>query len=240
MHQTLLGIVALIKLKLDVGFSYVLPGKIQSDRLEGEFGIYRQNSGGNYCISTYQDFSGLKLQRLKLYHQLEMSEKLHVAINDECCQSLIENDEDLQILDSCFEISSKLSTLEKSTLYYISGYVAFKEMCAVDVPEIQGQESEFLKQISRRRLGHPPAELYDLSQYFFAFFKTREKKCCSKLFLEAYETIYEVTHFKSDNIQSILRRFNNCFYKSFANDLNDKLKRFKDEKKMKQRRICSR
>ena len=113
-------------------------------------------------------------------------------------------------------------------------------MCAVDVPDIQGQESEFLKQISRGCLGHPPAELYDLSQYFFAFFKTREKKCCSKLFLETYETIYEVTHFKFDNIQSILRRFNNCFYKSFANDLNDKLKCFKDENKIKQRCICSR
>ena len=241
LHETLLGIVALIKLKLVDGFSYVLPSKIQSDRLEGEFGIYRQSSGENYCISTYQVFIGLKLQRLKLYHQLEMSEKLHVAINDECCQSLIENDEDLQILDSCFEISSKLSTLEESTLYYISGYVAFKEMCTVDVPEIQGQESElFLKQISWGRLGHPPAELYDLSQYLFAFFKTRETKFYSKLFLEAYETIYEVTHFKFDNIQSISRRFNNCFYKSFANDLNDKLKRLKDEKKIKQRRICSR
>ena len=176
LHQTLLGIVALIKLKLDVRFSYVLPSKIQSDRLEGEFGIYRQSSGGNYCISMYQVFSGLKLQRLKLYHQPEMSEKLHVAINDECCQSLFENDEDLQILDSC------LSTLEKSTPYYISGYVTLKEMCAVDVPEIQGQESEFLKQISRGHLGHPPAELYDLSQYLFAFFKTGEKECCSKLF----------------------------------------------------------
>ena len=151
-----------------------------------------------------------------------MSEKLHVAINDKCCQSLIENNEDLQLLDSCFEISSKLSTLVKSTLYYIR----LCQYVQLDVPEIQGQESEFLKQICRGRLGHPPAELYDLSQYLFAFFKTREKKCCSKLFLEAYET----THFKFNNIQSILGRFNNCFYKSFANDLNDKLKHIKDEK----------
>ena len=96
-----------------------------------------------------------------------MSEKLQIAVNDECCQSLIENDEDLQILDSCFEISSKLSTLLS-----IYPAVAFKEMCAVDVPEIQGQESEFLKQISRGRLGHQPAELYDHSQYLSAFFKT--------------------------------------------------------------------
>ena len=61
---------------------------------------------------------------------------------------------------------------------------------------------------------HPQAELYEMSQYLVAFFQTREKKCCSKLFLEAYETI----QFKFDNI---LRRFNNCFVKAFSCDLND-------------------
>ena len=62
LHQTLLGLITLIKYKLDVGFKYVLPGHDQSDRLEAEFGIYRQISGGNYCISTYQVYNGLKLQ----------------------------------------------------------------------------------------------------------------------------------------------------------------------------------
>ena len=235
LHRTLTGIVALIKLKLDIGFSYVLPGKYK-DRIEGEFGIYRQNSGENYCISMYQVFNNLKLQQIKLYHQLQMSEKLYVTTPDDCCSSLKDNDEDLEILDSCFESSSHQSDLEISTLYYIPGYVAFKENCAVNVEEIQGNDSEFLNKVSRGRLGHPPAELYDLSQYLFAFFKTLEKKCCCKLFLEAYETIYEAIQFNFDDILSILRRFNNCFFKAFSRDLNDKLKRAKDEKKIKQRR----
>ena len=55
LHRTFTGIVALIKLKLDIRFSYVLP--VKSDRIEGEFGIYRQNSSGNYCIFTYQVFN---------------------------------------------------------------------------------------------------------------------------------------------------------------------------------------
>ena len=76
------GLVAHIKYKLDVGFKYVLPGKYQSDRIEAEFGIYRQSSGENYCISTYQVYNGLKLQRIKLYHQLEISEKLHISVSD--------------------------------------------------------------------------------------------------------------------------------------------------------------
>ena len=119
----------------------------------------------------------------------------------------------------------------KSTLYYISGYVAFKEGCSVDIQEIQGDDSEFVSKVVRGRLGHPPSELHDLSQYLFAFFKTREKKCCSKLFLDAYQMIYDATNFAFDNISSILRRFNNCFFKAFANNINDKLKRFKDDKK---------
>ena len=61
LHRTLTGIVVLIKLKLDIGSSLVLPGKVQSDRKEGEFSIYRKNRGENYCISMYQVFNSLKL-----------------------------------------------------------------------------------------------------------------------------------------------------------------------------------
>ena len=124
-------------------------------------------------------------------------------------------------------------SLEKSTLYYISGYVAFKEGCSVDIQEIQGDDSEFVNKVSRGRLGHHPSELYNLSQYLFAFFKTREKKCCPKLFLDAYQMIYDTTNFEFDNISSILRRFNDSFFKeAFANNINDKLKRFKDDKRL--------
>ena len=60
-HQTLVGIVDLIKTLLSQGHQYVLPGKISSDRTEGEFGIYRQSSGGNFLISAEQVFSRLQL-----------------------------------------------------------------------------------------------------------------------------------------------------------------------------------
>ena len=36
LHQTLTGLVELIKVLLEVNFPYVLPGKIPSDSLEGE------------------------------------------------------------------------------------------------------------------------------------------------------------------------------------------------------------
>ena len=67
---TLRGIVALAKLLLQRGFTYVMLGQVQSDRIEGEFGMYSQKAGGNYYISIDQVLNGLRLQRLKLYTQL--------------------------------------------------------------------------------------------------------------------------------------------------------------------------
>lgn len=103
LHQTLTGLVSLIKCQLDVGFTYVLPGKIQSDRLEGEFGIYRQSSGGNFFISTYQDYNGLKLQRIKLFRQLEISEKLQTTGISECCGGLADSEDDQEIMIPVFK-----------------------------------------------------------------------------------------------------------------------------------------
>ena len=105
-----------------------------------------------------------------------MAGKMHTNVDDDCCENLTENVEALDLVDSSFQISLQLSNLEKSSLYYISGYVAFMEGYSVDTPEIKGDDSEFLENVSRGKLSYPPSELYDLSQYLFSFFKTREKK----------------------------------------------------------------
>lgn len=239
LHQTLTGLVSLVKCLIDAGFKYVITGKIQSDRLEGEFGVYRQSSGGNFHISTYQVYNGLKLQRIKLFNQLELSDKLQSSGISECCKGVAHSEDDQEIIDSCFQISTQHTVIEKSALYYISGYVAFKEGCSVSAPDIPNDNSEFLVRVSRGGLGHPPAELFDLSQYLYAFFKTREKKCCPQVFLDAYQLIYESSGFEFPNVHTKLRRFNNCFIKAFAKDINDKLKHA-DTKGIKQGRISGR
>ena len=69
---TLNEISSLIKLLLSKGFSYVLPGSYHSDRLEDEYGIFRQSAGGCYYLSFQQIVNSLALQRLKLFDQLEI------------------------------------------------------------------------------------------------------------------------------------------------------------------------
>ena len=119
LHLILKGIVALIKLLLTKGFTYVLPGIFQSDRLEGEFGIYRHSAGGNYYISVQQVINGLSLQKLKLFDKLEVESK-NDHVNDECCTSRL-NEHEIEMLDACFDNSSKLCEAEKSNVYYVSG-----------------------------------------------------------------------------------------------------------------------
>ena len=83
LHVTLLGMVDLIKTLLSLNHQkYVLPGKIQSDRIEAEFGKYRQSSDGNYMISTEQVFNSLRLQRLKLFSKLDIRLGENTS---ECC-----------------------------------------------------------------------------------------------------------------------------------------------------------
>ena len=127
-HCSLHGFVGVTKKLLVCGVKYVCPGKVQSDRLEGEFGVIRGMHGGDYLIAADQVLSSLSLRRLKLYHDLEIDPKSVETTERVCCVGNIgDKDEDLFLLDECFSEASNLTETENSTLYYISGYIAFKE-----------------------------------------------------------------------------------------------------------------
>ena len=192
LHVILTGIVEVTRNFLKSGYDYVLPGKIQSDRIEAEFGNYRGSSGGNYFISTEQVVSSLSMQRLKLYNQLGIQQSDDNEEISSCCtQDLQSNDEDIELVENCYKESSNLNDEERSSLYYISGYVAFKENLGIQVEESETlpRNSEFLQLVSRGKLAHPPPELYDLSLYYYSFFKARTPKCCNKIFLQASQLI---------------------------------------------------
>ena len=112
-HVTLTGLLSMTRTLLGKGLKYVCIGKVQSDHIEGEFGIIRGLSGGNYLISCEQVISSLSLRRMKLYHTLDIDNV--ESINDiECCkQTLYDRDDDIDLLDSCFAKASDLSNSER-------------------------------------------------------------------------------------------------------------------------------
>ena len=102
--------------------------------------------------------------------------------------------------------------------FFGTGYVAFKEGLEIHVIE-KLTDSEFLQQVSCGKLSQPSQELFGLSLYYYSFFKARNKKCCDKIFIQAYQLIYEATDYEFQNIHKINKRFSNCLFKSFVNSL---------------------
>ena len=232
LHQTLVGFVDLIKTLHD--YKYVLPGKISSDRIEGEFGISRQSSGGNYLISAEQVINSLQLQRIKLFSKLNIHIEDDNIDNDCCSLDLKESESDLELIEKSFEGASALNTTEKSIL---CGYVAHKEeIVCVDENEQASlpPESEFTIKLYRGKLKLPPINLYDLGQYYYAFFKARNPECCTKIFLSAFQYIFP-------RIDKINRRLCTCFFKAFVKKSTDdaNAQKFKDQRETKWRRLSS-
>ena len=127
---------------------------------------------------------------------------------------------------------------------YICGYISFKgkivcedENETVDLPK----EAEFTLNLSRRKLKLQPINLYDFSQYCYCFFKTRKQKCCTKIFLQAFLMIHDFTRYSFENIDSIVRRLCNCFFKAaFVKTETDCLRqkdKSNDRRQTKKRRI---
>ena len=97
----------------------------QSDRLEAEFGLYRQQSGGNYNISVQQVINSLRVQRIDLFNKLDAKgSNVHLANN--CCKQNLTPAE-IECLDNCFENTSSIIDNERASPFHIAGYIACKE-----------------------------------------------------------------------------------------------------------------
>ena len=88
------GLAAVCKYLLNAaGFTYVLLREIQSDRIEVEFGVYRQSTGGN-AFMTAGDVSAASKKRLdrhaaNILKSLEFEEHQHYHV---CIGSVVIDD----------------------------------------------------------------------------------------------------------------------------------------------------
>ena len=211
LYLTINGIVIMSRMFLNENnFSYVLLGHFQSDIIEGEFGVFRQSSGGNYYISYEQVLSSLTLRRLKLFDHLNLPYS-NEHKKDSCCLRDL-NDDEIELLDSCFEITDKTFTeKERSSLHYISGYVAKKLNIGLAAPSdhVDPNTSEFTENVSRGYLSHPSDELYNLAVSLYLYYRDVHDKTCNTRLLQAFNQIYECTLGDFENPAELLRRFVN-------------------------------
>ena len=186
-----------------------------------------------------QVFNSFNLQKLKLFNVLNV-ERNSNHVSAECCaENLSENE--IELLNSCFENSVSLLESERSSLYYICGYVAHKEKSMImDTKEIENNSnSEFTKMVSRGKLDFPKEELFDLSLYLYSYYKSTENKTCTTRLLKAFERIHDFTRYEITNYMSVLRRFANCFSKAFAIKRSDNIKGKEKLKNVKKLRLSN-
>ena len=157
----------------------------------------------------------------------------------DCCKQDL-SEKELENLDGCLEVSPDISDKEKATLYYISGYVCHKEKIQTEsAPPIDIPESEFTELVSRGKLCHPPADLYNLSLYLYGYYNALEDKTCLKKVMIAFNLIYESCFLEFENPSSILRRYMNTFSKGFVKSETDKIQETKKKQVVKRRRIAN-
>ena len=113
----------------------------------------------------------LKLQRIKLFSKIDKLETIWHA-GKACCQQPL-SEEEMELLNDCFDLASSVNDIDRSSVYYIAGYVCHKENLhpTFDDPQLTQPAcpaSEFVNQLSRGKLSRPPSYLYDLGLYLSA------------------------------------------------------------------------
>ena len=140
----------------------------------------------------------------------------------ECCSADLK-EEEVELLDTCFSDTTHLSEFDKSTVYYISGFVAKKENIGSHSTIEDCPQSEFTELVSRGSLCHPPIDLYELGLVLFSYYKSLPDKTCIIKVLKAFREIYETSQCSFENEKSVLKRFLNTFSKGFAKMCSEKV-----------------
>ena len=104
---------------LDDSFHYMLLGEFQTDIMERDFGIYRQQSRGTTYLL-------IKCCLVYTYNVLNCLRNAHKK--DPCCNASLDETE-FFYFNSCFEISSNLTESEKSVVYsYVDLQLSKKDL----------------------------------------------------------------------------------------------------------------
>lgn len=145
-----------------------------------------------------------------------------------CCSQDL-NDDELEIIDSSIKEENYLPSEEMATLYYVCGYIAYKEQRFINQTDSDViPESEFLRELSRGRLSHPLPGLVAFAKSCFYIFSTvksdttRFKSNCAKRFSRMFVCLGEAFPFDfCEKLLSVCVRLANIFCKGFIRAFNE-------------------
>ena len=167
--------------------------EIQSDRLEGEFSVYRQSTGAN-CFMTKGDVISACKHRLTRFaaSYLQSIEVQPEPKQHTCIGTAIDLDDAASIEKCASEVTLTIS--EVSSAAYVAGWLERK--CYGDVafsdeePLEAGEVQDFIQAVSRGALTTPHACTFELVRRGLCFIKSaRHRACCRKRLMEILKTV---------------------------------------------------
>lgn len=194
--QTMQGLAALCRYLLTYAdFKFVLLREIQSDKIEGEFSVYRQSTGANAFMTSGDVMQACK-KRLARHaaSYLESIECLAVEYKTHhtCVASAVDAEDASLIEDSVAQ--PVLSAHEESCAAYVAGWVEHK--CADSLtfsdeePLVASEVGAFIKEVSRGSLTVPHQSTFDLVRFGLTFLKkARHRACCRQRLMKVLSTI---------------------------------------------------
>ena len=112
----------------------------------------------------------------------------------QCCEDMF-TDEESELLDDTSTMAESISEEEKSPLYFISGYVAYKEALGEEKENVPFHHAcEFTDHADRGKLSYPPDNLFCFSIHAYVYFINQKSKCVNHN-VKAFERLHDSLSF---------------------------------------------
>lgn len=172
-------------------FDYVVLRELQSDRLEGEFGVYRQSTGANNFMTCGDVFIANKRRLTRFAASFLESIETDPAVVQHICIGDLVREDGLTIEECTAGVT--LTSDEESSSAYVAGWLESK--CVKDghqhflgedeEPLVESEVKDFIIEVSRGKLTVPHASTFHLVRlgHFFVK-KTRERACCRRRLMD--------------------------------------------------------
>lgn len=191
--QTMEGFIAVCNyLFTTADFEYVLLREIQSDRLEGEFSVYRQSTGANCFMTTGDVISACKRRLTRFAASYLKSIEVHPEPKPHTCLGNAIVVDDAASIEKTAEVT--LTINEVSSAAYVAGWLEKKCFGEVDFsieePLVTSDVQEFIQAVSRGSLTTPHECTFELVRRGLCFIKSaRHRACCRKRLVEILKTV---------------------------------------------------
>ena len=177
--QTTAGQIAVCQYLYTAGFRYVLLRELQSDRIEGEFGVYRQSTGGNSFMVAGDVLSAFK-KRLTSFaaKSLESLEGITTDTKSHWCLGV--QYEDAVAVEDCIK-DVTLDQMEELSSAFVAGWLEMKSDISFpeEEPLVSGDPISFINSLSRGSLTIPHVATFEFVKTGLRFMKhSKQQACC--------------------------------------------------------------